>query len=343
MIVATIGIVAYTRLAAPRAAADSAPAAAQTTEVTRTDLSDTQQFPGSLGYGLARDLKGRKAGTLTWLPASGTSVDRGAPLYKVNNQPVVLFFGSIPMYRKLEAQPGHQPMEGPDVRVIIDNLAALGYGTKGDHFTEATAASVKRWQHQLGLPETGAIDPADVVVQPGKVRVESVGASVGDSANGPLMSVTGTVKSVTMAVDLFQASLVKPGTKVTVTLPNGTTTAGTVREINRNAASDKGSSGSPDQQAPVKVQAIVTLGKPGEAKDLDSAPVQVSVTTETKRGVLAVPIGALLALRDGGYGIEIQQGGATHLLAIQTGLFAKGMVEISGKGVAAGQRVEVTS
>ena len=56
--------------------------------------------------------------------------------------------------------------------------------------------------------------------------------------------------------------------------------------------------------------------------------------------VLAVPVGALLALRDGGYGVQISGGALT---AVKVGLFADGMVQISGTGLAAGTRVVTTS
>ena len=60
--------------------------------------------------------------------------------------------------------------------------------------------------------------------------------------------------------------------------------------------------------------------------------------------MLVVPVDALLALASGGYAVEeIGAGGAHHLVAVTTGLFddADGLVQVSGSGLAAGQRVVV--
>jgi hypothetical protein len=47
--------------------------------------------------------------------------------------------------------------------------------------------------------------------------------------------------------------------------------------------------------------------------------------------VLAVPANALLALLEGGYAVErVTDGGGTELVAVETGLFADGWVEVSG-------------
>ncbi|WP_406451796.1 hypothetical protein [Streptomyces sp. NBC_01622] len=77
----------------------------------------------------------------------------------------------------------------------------------------------------------------------------------------------------------------------------------------------------------------------GAVRKLTSAPVQVAFTSESHRGVLAVPVGALLALSEGGYAVQLPGG---RLIAVRTGMFAKGLVEISGAGVTAGMKVETT-
>jgi hypothetical protein len=60
--------------------------------------------------------------------------------------------------------------------------------------------------------------------------------------------------------------------------------------------------------------------------------------------VLAVPVNALLALSGGGDAVEVVAGNGTHHLVVaRPGLFddAAGMVQVSGPGLAAGQRVVV--
>ena len=58
------------------------------------------------------------------------------------------------------------------------------------------------------------------------------------------------------------------------------------------------------------------------------------------KDVLAVPVGALLALREGGYALQLPDGG---LVAVQTGMFAEGLVEVSGAGLTEGLTVVTAS
>ena len=57
--------------------------------------------------------------------------------------------------------------------------------------------------------------------------------------------------------------------------------------------------------------------------------------------MLAVPVEALLALAEGGYAVEVSDGdGTTHLVGVELGVFADGLVEITGD-VEAGDQVVV--
>jgi hypothetical protein len=92
-----------------------------------------------------------------------------------------------------------------------------------------------------------------------------------------------------------------------------------------------------------KVTVIVTLKHPQAAGALDQAPVAVSITTATAPGALVVPVDALLA-RASGYAVEeVGPGGRHHLVPVSLGLFddAAGLVQVSGPGLAAGQRIVV--
>jgi len=48
-----------------------------------------------------------------------------------------------------------------------------------------------------------------------------------------------------------------------------------------------------------------------------------------------------VALAEGGYGVQVIEGSATRYLAVETGMFAGGKVEISGAGIAEGMTVGV--
>ena len=72
--------------------------------------------------------------------------------------------------------------------------------------------------------------------------------------------------------------------------------------------------------------------------------MNVTITTGNVSNVLAVPVDALLAQADGSYAVELAgTGGIHHLVPVTLGLFddARGLVQVSGPGLAAGQRVVV--
>ena len=357
---------------------DAQKIAVATAEIVRTDMSTVESLPGRLGYGAAVAVKGRGTGTVTWLPKPGASVRRGRQLYRVDDEPVPLFYGSLPLYRTLDKR----NTVGRDVRVVARNLEALGYaigrqpGT-GERVTqtrprppapdprpsggaEATAPAtesvrvtvrkgegvltaqliraVKRWQTDLGRPATGVIEPGDVVVLADAVRVDSVTATVGDEAAAPLMAVTPTAKVITVSVDAGEAGAIERGDKVSVVLPGDKTAGGEVTAVGTEMKPPEGEGGDPD--AAPKLSATVTLDDPKTVSKIDSAEVEVQFAAETREGVLAAPVGALVALSEGGYAVQKADGG---LVAVEVGMFAKGLVEVTGDGLDEGTSVVTTS
>ncbi|MEU0204752.1 hypothetical protein [Streptomyces canus] len=363
-----------------------------TAVVTRSDLSNAQTLDGTLGYGRTTTVKGGRTGLITWLPAAGTTVRRGEPLYRVDNVPVPVFYGSTPLYRTLEAE----GTTGPDVKTVADNLRALGYdmgvqppvGTwitprplapdappgqpvtagsagpgaastpadaapsapssptapvrvkRGDAvLTAGLIAAVKRWQTAVGMPSNGVLGVGDISVLSGAVRVDGVQAQLADAADGTLMTVTSTAKSVTVSVDPGEAGSMRRGDEVTVTLPDDSTARGTIASVGATVRAGDASSGD-DTSGQPRLTVGIALRDSAAVRGLNSAPVQVKFTSETRKSVLTVPIGALLALREGGYAVRLPGG---RLVAVRTGMFSKGVVEISGDGISAGTKVVTTS
>jgi hypothetical protein len=317
----------------------AAPPSAQTVEVKRTDLSNGQSFGGTLGFGPPQTVKGAGSGVVTKLPKVGDVAAQGQALYWVNDKPVPVFFGDTPLFRKLDGP----TLKGADVAVVAQNLKALGYGVgtlpkdpQQTVFTPAIAAALKKWQKTVGLDDTGTLDVGQVLVLAGPMRVNSVTAQLGDPVAGDLLAVTSTQKVVTMPVDATSVGQIKNGAAVTVLRPDNKTVPAKVTAISTTV------DGGDKQQnnGPPKLNVTVTPDDPSTVADLDAASVQVQVTTSVHKGVLAVPVGALVALREGGYAVQTADG---KYHAVQTGMFANGMVEISGDGLAEGLKVVTTS
>ena len=320
---------------------DKGEVATTTAAVTRRDLRATEAVDGTLGYGETRLLANQRQGTVTALPEEGSVVTRGRSLYRVDGKPVPLLYGRLPAWRALSVGVD----DGPDVRQLEQNLVALGYDpdravTVDSHFTWATRAAVRRWQEALGLEETGSVQPGDAVWQPGPVRVASRKAAVGDSARpgSPVLEVTDTTRQVTIDLDASRQPYVHAGDRVDLELPGGRTTTGRVASVGKVAtvpAGDGTGEGDPT------VELVVSLDHPKATGRLDQAPVDASITTEVRKGVLAVPVSALLALAEGGYAVEVERDGHRQLVGVETGLFADGQVEVEGQGLRAGDRVVV--
>jgi len=314
--------------------------ATATAAVTRRDLRATEEVDGTLGYGEARLVANQRQGTVTALPSEGAVVTRGRALYRVDGKPVPLLYGRLPAWRALSVGVD----DGPDVCQLEQNLVALGYDpdravTVDDHFTWATRAAVRRWQEALGLEETGTVRPDNAVWQPGPVRVASRKAAVGDSVRpgSPILEVTDTTRQVTIDLDASRQPYVRAGDRVELELPGGRTTTGRVASVGKVAtvpAGDGAGEGDPT------VELVVSLDAKATGR-LDQAPVDASITTEVRKGVLAVPVSALLALAEGGYAVEVERDGRRQLVGVETGLFADGQVEVEGQGLRAGDRVVV--
>jgi hypothetical protein len=314
--------------------------------VTRADLATTTQVAGTLGYtGTYTVYWTGGGGTVTWLPAPGRLITRGRRVFAVDNRTVRLFYSDRPAWRPLALGAS----SGPDVRAVEKNLVALGHATAANltvdgRFTRATAAALRRWQRATGQPVTGRLALGAVTFQPGPLRVTTVDAQVGGpatgEAGGPLLSGTSPTVGVTLAVPVDQTHLVHRGDAVTVTLPDGDTVPGQVTALSTVASAPSETDFARGDPLP-SISATVTLGRQVAAAALDQAPVQVNVVEESVKGVLAVPITALVALAGGGYGVYLLDGAERRLVGVNPGLFSDTLVQIDGDGLREGMTLEV--
>jgi hypothetical protein len=364
-------------LGRPAAATPTPEVPTGTATVARTEVVERQQVAGTLGYGDSVTVPGQSAGgggpsgggsgaggggqgqdgILTRLPAVGAVLARGQALYEADGHPVPLWYGTRPAWRAFQLG----MTDGPDVRQLETNLVALGYDpnraiTVDRHYSWATTAAVKRWQKATGRSRTGAVQLGQVVFLPGPVRVATVTATLGAPlpSGTAILTATSTRPLVTVALETAVQQLVRRGDRVEVVLPNGAATRGTVASVGRvatqpstgsgeNGGQNEGEGGNGSGSGQATIQVTIRLANPKAAEGLDQAPVQVAITTQAARGVLAVPINALLAQPGGGYAVEVVQGATRQRVPVRTGLFDEtaGLVEVQGAGLAEGAKVQV--
>lgn len=343
-LIASIGAaVALVTSPADDGPAPSVTAAPATATVERRTLVEREQLEGTLGFDDPRPVIHRSVSarpeTVTWLAAEGSSVARGEPLYRVDGRPVALLYGRVPAYRTL--RPGRR---GADVRQLEANLVRLGFApadmTVDGRHTQATAAAVQAWQRAKGIRPTGKVGPAEVVFLPGPRRIGRHAARVGAfvATGEGVLHTTGTRRVVRIALDAARHALVHRGDRVRVTLPNGRVVRGRIERVGRVARAEAGGAQAPGGDGAPVID--VTVAVPGGRRlgPLDEAPVTVAIRRRARRGVLAVPLIALLARPGGGYALEVA-GRRQRLLAVRLGLAADGFVEVFGKGLSDGLRV----
>ncbi|CAM5537121.1 hypothetical protein [Streptomyces afghaniensis 772] [Streptomyces afghaniensis] len=368
------------------------PRSGSTVPVTRATLTERTTVDGQLGYGTEIPLPIKSTGTVTWLPTEGRTVKRGGTLLRVDDRPVVLLYGTLPMYRDLgltagtgqgarqdagnagnagnkgDAQgagdqgltddtsrapaPSGSPtpggagaggtrstLRGMDVLQFESNLAALGYTgfTIDEEFTDATARAVKRWQKSLGLPQTGTVGVGDVVYSAGKVRIGHAGVRLGSAVTEEVLTYTGTSRKVVVNASAAEDSWAVRGAAVTIGLPDGKSVKGEVASVGKKATDPEEGGGEGGSGAPT-VPVTITIKDQKSVGRLESAPVTVEYVGRERADVLTVPVAALVALAEGGHGLETADG---RFVAVTTGLFADGRVEVSGSAVREGMKVRI--
>ncbi len=339
-------------------------------KVAKRELSAMVSLSATLTYRAGPDgspysVINQASGIYTELPGPGQVISQGQVLYRVNDSPVGLLYGSTPAYRSLSAG-----ASGADVTELNADLVALGYATSAQlsatssFFGSATTTAVEKLQADLGVTQNGTLALGQAVFEPTAVRVSSLSAQLGGSTQTgqTVMQGSSTTRQVQVALDASQQSDVAVGDTVTITLPNNQATPGVVSSVGTVATcpSNSGSSGSSSSSATPgtgtcssgnsgssatpTLTVDVTPSDPAATGTWDQAPVRVTITTASVPSALVVPVTALLARAGGGYAVEVvDPGGTNHLVSVSLGLFddADGLVQVTSSALAAGQEVVV--
>ncbi|MEV7280065.1 peptidoglycan-binding domain-containing protein [Streptomyces sp. NPDC093111] len=319
-----------------------------TATVVRTDLVSSKTVDGRLDYAGRRPVKSAVPGTVTVAAEEVATVRQGQALYELDDKPVTLLYGPVPMFREMRTGD-----RGTDVLQLERNLRDLGFGGGlyvDPRYDAATEAAVKRWQKSLNREPTGRVGKGDAVFQPGRVKVVSADAALADQV-GPdraVLTVASPRPVVRADLDQADAPLTAPGTRVEVTLPSGTTVrgkvTGTVRPGGAGAgAGDAAGGGGGGAREGITVEVTLDDGTP--AGEDARATASVRFVSESRKGVLVVPVEAVVALRgeNGGYGLEVVEGTKSRMVRVETGMTADGKIEVSGAALREGMRVGVAA
>ena len=313
-----------------------------TATITKGDLVGETTVQGTLHYADSYTLKSAFEGVVTALPTPGTTLTQGSHVYTVAGNNTYLLHGATPAWRAFE----EGMSDGEDVTQLETALSELGYfeATPNEHFDWNTIAAIKKWQKALTLTQSGSLPLGTVLFAPEDLRIGALKARVGDNATmeTELFTASSSRQIISANLKLSDQALGVVGNSVTVRLPgSATTTTGTITSVEppREKDSEEGSKETTKERI---IPITVTPDDTSALEGLQEASVSLGLTSQTRTGVLSVPLGALVALSTDQFGVEVvDEKGEIRRVPVTVGLFAGDRVEVSGDEIAEGQRVVV--
>ncbi|HEX3834678.1 MAG TPA: peptidoglycan-binding domain-containing protein [Solirubrobacteraceae bacterium] len=258
--------------------------------------------------------------------------------------------------------PGAQRITGVDT--VLGSTGQSAGGSSGSGSSGASTTAIPRPEFVATAPRSSngassgdsaailsalrALLRAEAAQLKRERKSSSSSASKGSGGDAPAQAILQTASTrlvVSVPLDASKKSEAVLGERVTVELPDGTTSKGRVTEVSPVAQSSTsasnsgpGGSGSSGASSATILVTVALTGHHSSLAGLDQATVSVNFVQQRARHVLSVPVTALLATAGGGY--TVQEAAAPHrLLAVTPGLFAAGYVQISGAGIHRGLRV----
>ena len=158
------------------------------------------------------------------------------------------------------------------------------------------------------------------------------------AAQGDLYNATSTAQVVDVNLKLADQQLAVVGNKVALHLPGAVESTGTITAVGTPVEKTGSDNSSKERFIPL----TVVPDDLSATSSFQEVSVTVGLPSEKRENVLSVPVSALIALTAEQFGVElVEDSGATRKVPVTTGMFAGGRVEISGEGLAEGQRVVV--
>lgn len=140
--------------------------------VTQGTLSRQLSFVASAGW--ERNLAGRGGtqGVVTQILVRGDNpVAEGARLFDVNERPVFVAQGRIPLYADLDAGSNGQVVA--QLQAFLNRQGFYGLTPSGS-FDSATRAAVLAWQRDVGVTADGRVQHGDLIFVPGPLPARVV-------------------------------------------------------------------------------------------------------------------------------------------------------------------------
>lgn len=155
----------------------------------------------------------------------------------------------------------------------------------------------------------------------------------------PVLRTSSTRRVVSVKLEADQQSIAHRGQKVQVVLPGGAEATGEVIGLaSVEASAGEGGPGGEEEEA--GIEATISLTGKHRIPALDGATVNVRFIRQVRRHVLSVPLTALVAIGGERFAVHVLGGGTRRQIVVTPGLAANGYVEVRGKGLEAGMRVE---
>jgi hypothetical protein len=325
--------------AAALSAESEAASVHETATVRRGSLSTERDFSAAVSFGDEWTIGTAASGTVTQSHPTGSVVGFGDEIARVDDKPITLAEGSMPMYRELfkvdtrsrdENGDRVKLMIGSDVEQLQRFLISEGFDADESLevdgvFGGTTQRAVKAWQEAVGLSATGRVDNTQLLFESDPIRLAST-SRVGDQFSG--LRATAAESLVLVDTSTRDRSALPVGASVEVDI-NGQTFAATVTG-QKQVTSDDGSA------------IWRTTVDTGDAVDGETTAATVSVVQIVADDVLLVPVGALLALGEGGFALEVPTGDSTRLIPVEVGEVLDGFAEVRGD-IATGDTVLVAT
>jgi hypothetical protein len=302
------------------------------------DLTSTVTAACPVSYGDAWPVPAVTTGTITSLPDVDDVIQPGESLYRIDDHPVLLLRGRLPAWRDLTPWMD----KGRDIAQTKRALVALGFADPAEIGTSTSwnwslSQAIADLREAAGYTRDYTLPQSVVVFAPAAVRVAALTASPGEpvAPGTQVLTLTTTTPHVTCEIETSQRAYAIPQAQVAMTFPDGTEASGAIVDVTTQAGEGP--------EDPDVLAAVIDVAANVLISQDTGTLARVTLTHTVATGVLAVPVTALVAFVDGGYGVAaLDDAGAAVLVPVLTGRFAGTLVEITGGDIAPGDQVVVT-